>query len=233
MEKIMARGLSISTYFYQFFLLNSLFLLTNSLFFQVFFAIDFKPVFFPLYFIVSLTILPSSMAMVRTINEVVFQKNGQVLNSYCQELKKVFRQEKKICFIWTLMLFITISSLYIPLPTNDFGSQFLTALNLLALIGELFLFFMLTSHSIGGRGKEIIIQLISRPYTTLLQSILLLLLGCLLLKTIETVSFTMILFVFSIEYYILVLFWQYFNKKAMKVTMKKESKPYVSSKSRY
>lgn len=69
MTNVMAKAIKISEHIYAVIIVNVLFLITNCLFFQIFFSIDFKPVFFPLYFLVSLPVLPSVISSFQTVKE--------------------------------------------------------------------------------------------------------------------------------------------------------------------
>lgn len=207
MEKIRAGGWQLSLYFYQFIVLNGLFLVTNSLFFQIFFAVDFKPIFFPLYFVVSLSLLPSSIAIVRTIDRVVYQKKGQILQTYWQQLKRVMKVEKAICLVWTMCFYLTLTGLYAPLSVTGLGGQLLLVFNLIFLVAELGLFILITGHSIAYSSTEILRATISQIYPSLLKVGLLAMLAVALV-TLQRLSFTMILFIFSGEFYLLVFLWQ-------------------------
>lgn len=207
MEKIRAGGWQLSLYFYQFIVLNGLFLVTNSLFFQIFFAVDFKPIFFPLYFVVSLSLLPSSIAIVRTIDQVVYQKKGQLLQTYWQQLKRVMKVEKAICLVWTMCFYLTLTGLYAPLSVTGLGGQLLLVFNLIFLVAELSLFILITGHSIAYSSIEILRATISQIYPSLLKVGLLAMLAVALV-TLQRLSFTMILFIFSGEFYLLVFLWQ-------------------------
>lgn len=110
---------------YQLIALNFIFLVLNAGFFQIFFAIDFRPIYFPLYYLVSLTLIPSSIIVLRLVNTT------RSWNQLLSEFRRVLGQWR-LWLLLPLVIYLNWSNLYV-LQNHKF--LFVINLTLLILAG--------------------------------------------------------------------------------------------------
>lgn len=135
MTNVMAKAIKISEHIYAVIIVNVLFLITNCLFFQIFFSIDFKPVFFPLYFLVSLPVLPSVISSFQTVKEFLNGNSEGYIRSYFLHLKKIVSKNGKWLFWLPLLMFVTLFNLYSITVSNPLLLLLFSA-NLVLFLGE-------------------------------------------------------------------------------------------------
>lgn len=116
--------------------INTLFLVTNCFLFQSIFFIDFDFIFLPLFYLSSLPLLPSLVALNRTLLMKSEGRTTTSLRTYWQEIKIVLGTNIKLCFGLTTIFYIGLANLYL-LNGDSIVSQLLFLLNLIVLMGEM------------------------------------------------------------------------------------------------
>lgn len=195
MENAVNKIQSVFEWFYQIIILSVLFLVTNIFFFQIFFSIDFTVVFLPIYFIVSITIIPSSIGLIRVIHRL---KNGEsnIWKIYWEELKVVVRSELKYIILIMLCIFLTLLSLYISDYYSNIPVVFYI-LNLSMLGFEILYCIEVIGNSLNDRGKECFINALRFIGKNIFRQILIVLCIFLLVAIIKF-YFSLIIIIFGV-----------------------------------
>jgi len=201
MNNIIEKGIGYCQYFYQFFVFNSLFLITNVLFFQFFFSIDFKPIFFPLFFLVSQTLIPSCVAIIRCINKLKKNESLKLFSTYINEFLYTCKYEWEIWLSCTLCFYLTMTALYVPLGST-YVTNILMMMNLIILCLEVLLFILIIGNSQEYEGKNLILFSCLRFFKQIPLGILIAVLFAALIIAVQKISFMLILFIFSAALYL-------------------------------
>lgn len=196
MNNIIEKGIGFCQYFYQFFVFNSLFLIINVFFFQILFFIDFKPIFFPLFFLASQTLIPSCVATIRCIKRLRENESLQLFATYIKELLYTCKYEWKIWLSCTLCFYLTMTALYVPLGST-YVTNILMVMNLIIFCLELLLFILIIGNSQKYEGKNLILFSCLRFFKQIPLGILVAVLIAALVIAVQKISFMLILFIFS------------------------------------
>ena len=202
MRNFLEKGLSYSNYIYQFFILNSLFLITNVLFFQFFFAIDFRLIFFPLFFLVSQTIIPSCVASVRYLNKLLKNESTRIFYTFCKELIYTVKHEWKIWMACILCIFLTLATLYVPLQASYVTNVF-TMMNVIVFCIEVLMVIIMIGNAQKYEGKTLLLFCMINFFKQIPLSVLMIVLMAALIIAVQKISFMFILFIFSTALYFL------------------------------
>ncbi|KAF1302811.1 hypothetical protein [Enterococcus sp. JM9B] len=125
-------------FIYEIVLLNSCFLVSNVIFFQIFFVIDLKFEFLPIYFLTSLTFYPSLSALLKVTKT---KNTSTIVRVFCKEFKNSIKKNWQQFTGLNFLMFILIGNLYL-LTTDTFFSATLSTANL--LFAFLLLLFLVT-----------------------------------------------------------------------------------------
>ncbi len=139
--------------FYRVIILNTLFLVTNAFFFQVFFLFDFKVVFFPIYLLTSLTLLPSILALLRTAHTLKGENSSGIFGIYLRELRFTLRKEMHLSALLTLAFYLGMTTLYVSAVTGPI-TYLLYAMNIVLIVFEMSFGINLAREAISFKGTE-------------------------------------------------------------------------------
>lgn len=143
--------------FYRVIILNTLFLVTNACFFQVFFLFDFKVAFFPIYLLTSLTLLPSILALLRTAHTLKGENSSGIFGIYLRELRFTLRKEMQLSALLTLAFYIGMTTLYVSAVTGPI-TYLLYAMNLVLIVFEMGFGINLAREAISYKGRNLLQQ---------------------------------------------------------------------------
>lgn len=206
-EKI-SKLLTIFDMVYHIILLNTLFLITNSFFFQIFFFIDFQVIFFPLYFVVSLPLIPSLLALLRAIGELKVGREVKLAATYFRELRFTLRNEYRIWGSLVAAVFLTLTALYASTINSPLTIIFYS-LNIVLLVCEGLLFINLLRNGLHYKKSSLIENLVASFLPNAGKNSLLLVMIVLSLFSGFRLSFTMIIFIFGV---LLEIMYRFFIK---------------------
>lgn len=182
--------------FYRIIILNAMFLVTNVLFFQVFFLFDFKAVFFPLYLLTSLTLLPSILALLRTANALKGENSSGIFGIYLKELWFTVKKEMHLSALVTLAFYLSVTTLYVAAVTGPI-TYLLYAMNLVFIIFEMIFGINLARESVAFKGQRLLKQALATYLPNILKNAFVLVMVALSIFSGFKLSYTAIIFVFG------------------------------------
>lgn len=182
--------------FYRAIILNTLFLVTNAFFFQVFFLFDFKVVFFPIYLLTSLTLMPSSLALLRTSHTLKGENSAGIFGIYLKELRFTLRKEMHLSALLTLAFYLGLTTLYVSAVTGPV-TYLLYAMNIVFIIFEMSFSINLAREAISFKGKNLLKQALSTYLPNFLKNVAILMMIALGVIGSFKLSYMAIIFVFG------------------------------------
>lgn len=181
---------------YRVIILNTLFLVTNAFFFQVFFLFDFKVVFFPIYLLTSLTLMPSSLALLRTSHTLKGENSAGIFGIYLKELRFTLRKEMHLSALLTLAFYLGLTTLYVSAVTGPV-TYLLYAMNIVFIIFEMSFSINLAREAISFKGKNLLKQALSTYLPNFLKNAAILMMIALGVIGSFKLSYMAIIFVFG------------------------------------
>ena len=120
---------------YLIFCINFLFILTNIFFFQALFMFDFKPVFFPVYCLASILLLPSTKTVFSCLSNISSDDVTGIVGKYFRKLYTLIQEDYKAYIPLCVTVYLSTLSLYVVNDSIVFGDV-LFILNFIFLIIE-------------------------------------------------------------------------------------------------
>lgn len=182
--------------FYRVIILNTLFLVTNAFFFQVFFLFDFKVVFFPIYLLTSLTLLPSSLALLRTARTLKGENSSGIFGIYLRELRFTLRKERHLSALLTLAFYLGLTTLYVSAVTGPI-TYLLYAMNIVLIVFEMSFGINLAREAISFKGRNLLQQALATYLPNFLKNAAVLIMVTLSIFASFKLSYMAIIFVFG------------------------------------
>lgn len=156
-------------FFYRVIILNTLFLVTNAFFFQVYFLFDFKVVFFPIYLLTSLTLLPSILALLRTAHTLKGENSSGIFGIYLRELRFTLRKEMHLSALLTLAFYLGLTTLYVSAVTGPI-TYLLYAMNIVLIVFEISFGINLAREAISFKGQNLLKQALATYLSNFLKN---------------------------------------------------------------
>ena len=182
--------------FYRVIILNTLFLVTNAFFFQVYFLFDFKVVFFPLYLLTSLTLMPSILALLRTAHTLQGENSTGIFGIYLKELWFTLRKEMHLSALLTAAFYISVTTLYVSAVTGPI-TYLLYAMNIVFIVFEMSFGLNLAGESISFKGRDLLKQTLATYMPNFLKNVAVLMMIALSISVSFKLSYTAIIFIFG------------------------------------
>ena len=211
MKKTFSLMMEVFNRVYQTILLNLYFLILNIFFFQIYFVINFEPSFFIVYFLASITFVPTMIILLKNTRNEVSSTFFRILIELKECIKATF---------WTMILipflfFLSITNLYL-LSNNSFMSIVLLFLNVVSIVLQLILVVNILRNSMNGCFETLLKRSFKNYVLYLPQNFMILVMNLLMLLIAFKVSYVSIIFIFGLLVQVNKLFFEKENDKELK-----------------